>query len=61
MKQSTAKRQTKARLAEQEQLLTEDFRWMGEVHKVLSPFWSARTGYQAPRIDAGSPKTETLQ
>jgi|GEM_PF-2078608 len=27
-------------------LVTEDFSWLGEIHKVLSPYWSARSGYQ---------------
>ncbi len=44
-----AKKQTKSERSEREQMLNEDFRLMAEMHKVLSPFWSARAGYQNTR------------
>ncbi|HVO32715.1 MAG TPA: hypothetical protein VMU17_02300 [Elusimicrobiota bacterium] len=32
---------------------TEDFQWLREIHSVLSPYWSARSGYAGavPKTD----------
>jgi len=32
--------------SQNDQMKTDDFEWLYEIHTVLSPFWSARSGYQ---------------
>lgn len=46
MKQTTRKRRKAHRTDELDQYRIDDFKWLAEVHKVLSPYWSARFGYQ---------------
>jgi hypothetical protein len=48
MKQPTPKKTAKPKKQREEQeiLQAEDFQWLAEIHSVLSPFWSARSGYQ---------------
>ena len=49
MKRPSAKKATKPTIDELELLRSEDFKWLAEIHNVLSPYWSARSGYQAGR------------
>jgi hypothetical protein len=39
---STVKNQQKKSADEHTLLQQEDFRWLGELHEMLSPYWSAR-------------------
>jgi hypothetical protein len=32
-------------------LRQEDFMWLAEINKVLSPYWSARSGYENEKVD----------
>jgi len=46
-KNSTVKKQQKESADEHTLLQQEDFRWLNDLHDVLSPYWSARLEYRA--------------
>jgi len=47
MKQGNSTKSSKtSKIAAHPELRDEDFAWLGEIHQVLSPYWSARSGYR---------------
>jgi hypothetical protein len=45
---STVKKVQKESADEHTLLKQEDFRWLGELQEMLSPYWSARLAYRTP-------------
>jgi len=47
MKRDQSNKQGKtSKASNHSELRNEEFEWLGEIHAVLSPYWSARSGYR---------------